>query len=122
MCFCIAVITHAGLQSHNDVMVINILSCCDFVERYDKSLLPIKLLDVAYMIVYLNRQHFSGSYLLRHIRRDAFSLFYPAYMCDSTSSLLPAAPLGPTPLQPTSFYGSRPGTKDYSQSHSFLDR
>ncbi|XP_034549402.1 ubiquitin carboxyl-terminal hydrolase 37 isoform X2 [Notolabrus celidotus] len=32
------------------------------------------------------------------------------------------APLGSTPLQPTSFYGSRSGTKDYSQSHSFLDR
>uniref|UniRef100_A0A3Q3BH33 Ubiquitin carboxyl-terminal hydrolase n=1 Tax=Kryptolebias marmoratus TaxID=37003 RepID=A0A3Q3BH33_KRYMA len=31
-------------------------------------------------------------------------------------------PLGSTPLQPTSFYGSRSGTKDYSQSHSFLDR
>ncbi|XP_056145057.1 ubiquitin carboxyl-terminal hydrolase 37 [Lampris incognitus] len=27
-----------------------------------------------------------------------------------------------TPLQPTSFYGSRSMTKDYSQSHSFLDR
>uniref|UniRef100_A0A3Q1I6Z2 Ubiquitin carboxyl-terminal hydrolase n=1 Tax=Anabas testudineus TaxID=64144 RepID=A0A3Q1I6Z2_ANATE len=33
-----------------------------------------------------------------------------------------SAPLGPTPLQPTSFYGSRSVTKDYSQSHSFLDR
>lgn len=33
-----------------------------------------------------------------------------------------SAPLGSTPLQPTSFYGSRSGTKDYSQSHSFLDR
>lgn len=33
-----------------------------------------------------------------------------------------AAPLGSTPLQPTSFYGSRSVTKDYSQSHSFLDR
>ncbi|KAM9710738.1 ubiquitin carboxyl-terminal hydrolase 37 [Menidia menidia] len=32
------------------------------------------------------------------------------------------APLGSTPLQPTSFYGSRSVTKDYSQSHSFLDR
>uniref|UniRef100_A0A8C3G808 Ubiquitin carboxyl-terminal hydrolase n=1 Tax=Cyclopterus lumpus TaxID=8103 RepID=A0A8C3G808_CYCLU len=31
-------------------------------------------------------------------------------------------PLGSTPLQPTSFYGSRSVTKDYSQSHSFLDR
>lgn len=30
--------------------------------------------------------------------------------------------LGSTPLQPTSFYGSRSVTKDYSQSHSFLDR
>uniref|UniRef100_A0A3Q3E4J5 Ubiquitin carboxyl-terminal hydrolase n=1 Tax=Labrus bergylta TaxID=56723 RepID=A0A3Q3E4J5_9LABR len=33
-----------------------------------------------------------------------------------------SAPLGSTPLQPTSFYGSRSVTKDYSQSHSFLDR
>ncbi|TDH07187.1 hypothetical protein EPR50_G00121010 [Perca flavescens] len=33
-----------------------------------------------------------------------------------------SAPLGSTPLQPTSFYSSRSGTKDYSQSHSFLDR
>lgn len=33
-----------------------------------------------------------------------------------------SAPLGSTPLQPSSFYGSRPMTKDYSQSHSFLDR
>lgn len=33
-----------------------------------------------------------------------------------------SAPLGSTPLQPTSFYGSRAVTKDYSQSHSFLDR
>ncbi|KAM4558446.1 ubiquitin carboxyl-terminal hydrolase 37 isoform 2-T3 [Odontesthes bonariensis] len=33
-----------------------------------------------------------------------------------------SAPLGSTPLQPTSFYGSRSITKDYSQSHSFLDR
>lgn len=32
------------------------------------------------------------------------------------------APLGSAPLQPTSFYGSRSVTKDYSQSHSFLDR
>ncbi|MEQ2270434.1 Ubiquitin carboxyl-terminal hydrolase 37 [Xenotaenia resolanae] len=32
------------------------------------------------------------------------------------------APLGSTALQPTSFYGSRSVTKDYSQSHSFLDR
>uniref|UniRef100_A0A8C4I7V9 Ubiquitin carboxyl-terminal hydrolase n=1 Tax=Dicentrarchus labrax TaxID=13489 RepID=A0A8C4I7V9_DICLA len=31
------------------------------------------------------------------------------------------APLGSTPLQPSSFYGSRSVTKDYSQSHSFLD-
>lgn len=31
-------------------------------------------------------------------------------------------PLGSTPLQPTSFYGSRSVSKDYSQSHSFLDR
>uniref|UniRef100_A0AAX7V9J7 Ubiquitin carboxyl-terminal hydrolase 37 n=1 Tax=Astatotilapia calliptera TaxID=8154 RepID=A0AAX7V9J7_ASTCA len=31
-------------------------------------------------------------------------------------------PLGSTPLQPSSFYGSRSATKDYSQSHSFLDR
>uniref|UniRef100_A0A4W5RI04 Ubiquitin carboxyl-terminal hydrolase 37 n=1 Tax=Hucho hucho TaxID=62062 RepID=A0A4W5RI04_9TELE len=30
--------------------------------------------------------------------------------------------LGPAPLQPTSFYGSRSATKDYSASHSFLDR
>lgn len=33
-----------------------------------------------------------------------------------------SAPLGSTPLQPTSFYGSRSVSKDYSQSHSFLDR
>ncbi|KAM3862486.1 ubiquitin carboxyl-terminal hydrolase 37 [Diretmus argenteus] len=33
-----------------------------------------------------------------------------------------SASLGSTPLQPTSFYGSRSVTKDYSQSHSFLDR
>ncbi|XP_013873136.1 ubiquitin carboxyl-terminal hydrolase 37 isoform X2 [Austrofundulus limnaeus] len=33
-----------------------------------------------------------------------------------------SAPLGSTPLQPTSFYGSRSATKDYGQSHSFLDR
>ncbi|XP_077436232.1 ubiquitin carboxyl-terminal hydrolase 37 isoform X1 [Vanacampus margaritifer] len=33
------------------------------------------------------------------------------------------APLGSTtPLQPTSFYGSRAVSKDYSQSHSFSDR
>ncbi|XP_024142909.1 ubiquitin carboxyl-terminal hydrolase 37 [Oryzias melastigma] len=31
-------------------------------------------------------------------------------------------PLGASPLQPTSFYGSRSVTKDYSQSHSFVDR
>ncbi|XP_064167774.1 ubiquitin carboxyl-terminal hydrolase 37-like [Anguilla rostrata] len=29
---------------------------------------------------------------------------------------------GPAPLQPSSFYSSRSGTKDYTQSHSFLDR
>uniref|UniRef100_A0A665W477 Ubiquitin carboxyl-terminal hydrolase n=1 Tax=Echeneis naucrates TaxID=173247 RepID=A0A665W477_ECHNA len=33
-----------------------------------------------------------------------------------------SAPLGSTPLQPSSFYGSRSVTKDYSQTHSFLDR
>ncbi|KAM9850937.1 ubiquitin carboxyl-terminal hydrolase 37 [Aulostomus maculatus] len=33
-----------------------------------------------------------------------------------------SAPLGSTPLQPTSFYGSRSVTKDYSQSFSFLER
>ncbi|XP_026151859.1 ubiquitin carboxyl-terminal hydrolase 37 isoform X2 [Mastacembelus armatus] len=33
-----------------------------------------------------------------------------------------SAPLSSTPLQPTSFYGSRSVTKDYSQSHLFLDR
>ncbi|XP_041857328.1 ubiquitin carboxyl-terminal hydrolase 37 isoform X2 [Melanotaenia boesemani] len=33
-----------------------------------------------------------------------------------------SAPLGAAPLQPTSFYGSRSVTKDYGQSHSFLDR
>lgn len=33
-----------------------------------------------------------------------------------------AALLIPAPLQPTSFYGSRTGTKDYTQTHSFLDR
>ncbi|XP_026128389.1 ubiquitin carboxyl-terminal hydrolase 37-like [Carassius auratus] len=32
------------------------------------------------------------------------------------------APHTPAPLQPTSFYGSRTGTKDYSQIHSVLDR
>ncbi|KAM8856582.1 ubiquitin carboxyl-terminal hydrolase 37 isoform 1-T2 [Spinachia spinachia] len=32
------------------------------------------------------------------------------------------APLGSSPLQPTSFYGSRSVTKEYSHSHSFLDR
>uniref|UniRef100_A0A671R7Q7 Ubiquitin carboxyl-terminal hydrolase n=1 Tax=Sinocyclocheilus anshuiensis TaxID=1608454 RepID=A0A671R7Q7_9TELE len=32
------------------------------------------------------------------------------------------APHTPAPLQPTSFYGSRTGTKDYSQTHSVLDR
>ncbi|XP_016086433.1 ubiquitin carboxyl-terminal hydrolase 37 isoform X3 [Sinocyclocheilus grahami] len=31
------------------------------------------------------------------------------------------APHTPAPLQPTSFYGSRTGTKDYSQTHSLLD-
>uniref|UniRef100_A0A8C7Y6T2 Ubiquitin carboxyl-terminal hydrolase n=1 Tax=Oryzias sinensis TaxID=183150 RepID=A0A8C7Y6T2_9TELE len=31
------------------------------------------------------------------------------------------SPLGASPLQPTSFYGSRSVTKDYSQSHSFVD-
>uniref|UniRef100_A0A8D3DI05 Ubiquitin carboxyl-terminal hydrolase n=1 Tax=Scophthalmus maximus TaxID=52904 RepID=A0A8D3DI05_SCOMX len=30
--------------------------------------------------------------------------------------------LGSTPLQPSSFYGSRSVTKDYCQSHSFLER
>ncbi|XP_059198676.1 ubiquitin carboxyl-terminal hydrolase 37 isoform X1 [Centropristis striata] len=33
-----------------------------------------------------------------------------------------SGPLGSTPLQPTSFYGSRSATKDYSQSPFFLDR
>lgn len=33
-----------------------------------------------------------------------------------------SASLGSTPLQPTSFYGSRSVSKDYGQSHSFLDR
>uniref|UniRef100_A0A4W6FFB4 Ubiquitin carboxyl-terminal hydrolase n=1 Tax=Lates calcarifer TaxID=8187 RepID=A0A4W6FFB4_LATCA len=33
-----------------------------------------------------------------------------------------SVPLGSTPLQPSSFYGSRSVTKDYSQNHSFLDR
>ncbi|CAB1447159.1 unnamed protein product [Pleuronectes platessa] len=33
-----------------------------------------------------------------------------------------SAPLGSTPLQSSSFYGSRSVTKDYGQSHSFLDR
>ncbi|KAI7808968.1 putative ubiquitin carboxyl-terminal hydrolase 37, partial [Triplophysa rosa] len=33
-----------------------------------------------------------------------------------------AAPHVSAPLQPTSFYGSRSGTKDYAQTHSFLDR
>nr|XP_057938706.1 ubiquitin carboxyl-terminal hydrolase 37 [Doryrhamphus excisus]XP_057938707.1 ubiquitin carboxyl-terminal hydrolase 37 [Doryrhamphus excisus] len=31
-------------------------------------------------------------------------------------------PLGSTPLQPTAFYGSRSVTKDYSHSHSFIER
>ncbi|KAF7658148.1 hypothetical protein LDENG_00016690 [Lucifuga dentata] len=33
-----------------------------------------------------------------------------------------SVPLGSAPFQPTSFYSSRSMTKDYSQSHSFLDR
>ncbi|XP_034041983.1 ubiquitin carboxyl-terminal hydrolase 37 [Thalassophryne amazonica] len=33
-----------------------------------------------------------------------------------------SAPLASAPLQPSSFYGSRSVTKDYSQSHSSLDR
>ncbi|XP_056610424.1 ubiquitin carboxyl-terminal hydrolase 37 [Triplophysa dalaica] len=33
-----------------------------------------------------------------------------------------AAPHISAPLQPTSFYGSRSGTKDYTQTHSFPDR
>lgn len=33
-----------------------------------------------------------------------------------------SAPLVPAPLQPTSFYGSRTGTKDFTPTHSFLDR
>ncbi|XP_051564988.1 ubiquitin carboxyl-terminal hydrolase 37 isoform X1 [Myxocyprinus asiaticus] len=33
-----------------------------------------------------------------------------------------SAPLISAPLQPTSFYGSRTGTKDYTQTHLFLDR
>ncbi|KAB5577271.1 hypothetical protein PHYPO_G00207980 [Pangasianodon hypophthalmus] len=33
-----------------------------------------------------------------------------------------SAPLGSAPLQPSSFYGSRTGTKDYTQTHSLLDR
>ncbi|KAF0026168.1 hypothetical protein F2P81_020905 [Scophthalmus maximus] len=33
-----------------------------------------------------------------------------------------SAQLGSTPLQPSSFYGSRSVTKDYCQSHSFLER
>ncbi|KAK7168551.1 hypothetical protein R3I93_004769 [Phoxinus phoxinus] len=33
-----------------------------------------------------------------------------------------SAPHTPAPLQPTSFYGSRSGSKDYTQTHSFLDR
>ncbi|XP_055019497.1 ubiquitin carboxyl-terminal hydrolase 37 isoform X1 [Boleophthalmus pectinirostris] len=41
---------------------------------------------------------------------------------NSGKILIFKAPLGSTPLQPTSFYGSRSVTKDYSQSHSFLDR
>ncbi|KAF5890704.1 ubiquitin carboxyl-terminal hydrolase 37, partial [Clarias magur] len=32
-----------------------------------------------------------------------------------------SAPLGSAPLQPSSFYGSRTGTKDYTQTHSLLD-
>uniref|UniRef100_A0A8B9I1S2 Ubiquitin carboxyl-terminal hydrolase n=1 Tax=Astyanax mexicanus TaxID=7994 RepID=A0A8B9I1S2_ASTMX len=31
------------------------------------------------------------------------------------------APLASAPLQPSSFYGSRTATKDYTQTHSFLD-
>lgn len=33
-----------------------------------------------------------------------------------------SAPLGSAPLQPSSFYGSRTGTKDYTPTHSLLDR
>ncbi|XP_051565756.1 ubiquitin carboxyl-terminal hydrolase 37 [Myxocyprinus asiaticus] len=33
-----------------------------------------------------------------------------------------STPLVSAPLQPTSFYGTRTGTKDYTQTHSFLDR
>ncbi|XP_052004409.1 ubiquitin carboxyl-terminal hydrolase 37 [Xyrauchen texanus] len=33
-----------------------------------------------------------------------------------------STPLVSAPLQPASFYGSRTGTKDYTQTHSFLDR
>ncbi|XP_039546711.1 ubiquitin carboxyl-terminal hydrolase 37-like [Pimephales promelas] len=33
-----------------------------------------------------------------------------------------SAPHTPAPLQPTSFYGGRSGSKDYTQTHSFLDR
>ncbi|TSK92913.1 Ubiquitin carboxyl-terminal hydrolase 37 [Bagarius yarrelli] len=33
-----------------------------------------------------------------------------------------SAPLGSTPLQPSSFYGSRTGAKDYTPTHSLLDR
>ncbi|CAM4607905.1 unnamed protein product [Leuciscus chuanchicus] len=33
-----------------------------------------------------------------------------------------SAPHTPAPLQPTSFYGSRSGSKDYTQTHLFLDR
>ncbi|XP_060786237.1 ubiquitin carboxyl-terminal hydrolase 37 isoform X2 [Neoarius graeffei] len=33
-----------------------------------------------------------------------------------------SAPLGSAPLQQSSFYGSRTGTKDYTQTHSLLDR
>lgn len=33
-----------------------------------------------------------------------------------------SAPLGSTPLQPSSFYSSRSVTKDFGQSHSFFDR
>ncbi|XP_076858556.1 ubiquitin carboxyl-terminal hydrolase 37 isoform X2 [Brachyhypopomus gauderio] len=33
-----------------------------------------------------------------------------------------SAPLASAPLQPSSFYGSRTGAKDYTQTHTFLDR
>uniref|UniRef100_A0A669CUP4 Ubiquitin carboxyl-terminal hydrolase n=1 Tax=Oreochromis niloticus TaxID=8128 RepID=A0A669CUP4_ORENI len=55
-----------------------------------------------------------------HILVAAYANFSQTLILSCAS--LTVAPLGSTPLQPSSFYGSRSVTKDYSQSHSFLDR